>query len=546
MILIEDAKYSCLECIRGHRSSLCRHYMRPLLQVRSKGRPNVSANGNPNHRIAVFAEEIDEANCNSRQTPVVILKATPKQIIDLVNGEVIGPYEEKSAAIASPSPNEKNTKQAGPEPVSVSVPIAQREGLISTGSKLCCSTKGAAATGGSGANSAPITTTPTKSCCSSSPTTGVPATTPKHQSCCCESKSAAVSSGGVSKGKGSCGCSNNKRKGSKIFKSKILQKYLKNHLKELELEKQHQVPPVKSEPPANFYNDTIPNNLFNDTAFVPNMPLVSNAVGGMNPIFGPSDGQHSSHNNAFDIVSVSSCSIPGKCSCTANCSCAGCITHGVQSNDSPNYLFDPILQGNTDSLEQLFTKAQIQHNPVPNTVMQPPALNSLNIGGDAQIPTTNYLAFPEPQMPPIKQEPNYPVDYSSMPPQGAYHQLDYTFQEPIEQKPSLQPALPPETEISSDYTRTQIPFSQQTPQTSVAYATGDNQYSSPGYKPLPMQSETSDAGCMCPSDDCNCLNCETHGIIDGLKLDEYFFGPNTKLDKRLLDIFESSFNGMSQ
>ncbi|ODV65876.1 hypothetical protein HYPBUDRAFT_218492 [Hyphopichia burtonii NRRL Y-1933] len=107
MILIGDIKYSCIECIRGHRSSLCRHHARPLLQVRSKGRPTVHANGNPNHRIAVFAEEIDEQEvakspspplngCANKKTPVVILKASAKQVLDLVSGQILGPYDEKT------------------------------------------------------------------------------------------------------------------------------------------------------------------------------------------------------------------------------------------------------------------------------------------------------------------------------------------------------------------------------------------------------------------------------------------------------------------
>lgn len=58
MILIDGVKYACMECVRGHRSSSCKHHQRPLLQVRSKGRPVEYANGNPNHRVAVFAEEI--------------------------------------------------------------------------------------------------------------------------------------------------------------------------------------------------------------------------------------------------------------------------------------------------------------------------------------------------------------------------------------------------------------------------------------------------------------------------------------------------------
>lgn len=98
MILIDGIKFSCLECIRGHRSTLCRHHMRALLQVRSKGRPNVMSRSNKNHRIAVFAEQIaddpDELPGNCKDTPVVILKASDKHVIDVSNGQIVGPYAE--------------------------------------------------------------------------------------------------------------------------------------------------------------------------------------------------------------------------------------------------------------------------------------------------------------------------------------------------------------------------------------------------------------------------------------------------------------------
>ncbi|RLV92803.1 Metal-binding activator 1 [Spathaspora sp. JA1] len=125
MILINDVKYSCMECIRGHRSSSCKHHTRPLLQVRSKGRPNVYANGNPNHRIAVFAEKIaaqeeeeqqqdeDEIQINkcAKNRPVIILKASPKQVIDLASGLIVGPYDESNS---QPCTSIKQKQQQAP------------------------------------------------------------------------------------------------------------------------------------------------------------------------------------------------------------------------------------------------------------------------------------------------------------------------------------------------------------------------------------------------------------------------------------------------
>jgi hypothetical protein len=99
MILIEDIKYSCIECIRGHRSTLCKHHNRPLVQVRSKGRPNVSVNGNSDHRIVVFVE-----NIKASEKELVVLKTSPKQVMDIKSGKILGPYVENSKQNDRPPP----------------------------------------------------------------------------------------------------------------------------------------------------------------------------------------------------------------------------------------------------------------------------------------------------------------------------------------------------------------------------------------------------------------------------------------------------------
>lgn len=172
MILIGDIKYSCIECIRGHRSSLCRHHARPLLQVRSKGRPTVHANGNPNHRIAVFAEEISEepddcgkkcadgGGCGrkSSKTPVIILKASPKQVLDLKSGQIVGLYDGNDQKV------DPNSRPAAP--------VIHADSFVNT--SACCSN-------------------------------------------------------GIKKLDKSCGCCNNKSR--TINKSKILKSYLNKHFK---------------------------------------------------------------------------------------------------------------------------------------------------------------------------------------------------------------------------------------------------------------------------------------------------------------------------
>ncbi|KAL6947093.1 hypothetical protein ACO0QE_001961 [Hanseniaspora vineae] len=39
MIIFENEKYACIQCIRGHRSTTCKHANRMLVKVRSRGRP---------------------------------------------------------------------------------------------------------------------------------------------------------------------------------------------------------------------------------------------------------------------------------------------------------------------------------------------------------------------------------------------------------------------------------------------------------------------------------------------------------------------------
>ncbi|KAL7664113.1 hypothetical protein ABC855_g2945 [[Candida] zeylanoides] len=204
--------------------------MRPLLQVRSKGRPNVSANGNPNYRVAVFAEEIKgeipeidggeggcEVNaesgkpgkgCKSKASPVVILRSSPKQVIDLVSGQIIGLYDDSTESVTTTiTPNSPTTSQ--------SVEIAPCDPKLN-GSKTssnCCgnssSSSASSATGGG------YTNDNDKPCCAGHTTMSARST-----SSCCADKSK------TSK----CSCSN---KSKTINKSKILKKYLQNHLMKL-------------------------------------------------------------------------------------------------------------------------------------------------------------------------------------------------------------------------------------------------------------------------------------------------------------------------
>lgn len=39
MVVVDGKKYACETCIKGHRSSACKHTDRPLFEIKRKGRP---------------------------------------------------------------------------------------------------------------------------------------------------------------------------------------------------------------------------------------------------------------------------------------------------------------------------------------------------------------------------------------------------------------------------------------------------------------------------------------------------------------------------
>ncbi|KAH3671557.1 hypothetical protein OGAPHI_000260 [Ogataea philodendri] len=92
MILVDGDKYACEQCIRGHRSSQCQHIKRPLVLVRSRGRPATDSS----KRIAIVGEELEPAeehncsdqNCHCQLTKVsdksvIVLKANKRQVFNV-------------------------------------------------------------------------------------------------------------------------------------------------------------------------------------------------------------------------------------------------------------------------------------------------------------------------------------------------------------------------------------------------------------------------------------------------------------------------------
>lgn len=83
MIVVEGEKFACEKCIRGHRSSRCKHIGRPLVLVRSRGRPLEPSDT----RLAIEARancrcgHLGAAKCVCEQADsVIVLQASSKQM----------------------------------------------------------------------------------------------------------------------------------------------------------------------------------------------------------------------------------------------------------------------------------------------------------------------------------------------------------------------------------------------------------------------------------------------------------------------------------
>lgn len=489
MILIDNIKYSCLECIRGHRSTLCRHHMRPLLQVRSKGRPNLLfPYGNKNYRIAVFAQEVDNKDVSLDQgcksTPVVILKASDKHVIDVTNGQIMGPYDDLES-------NKPVTPVVGPEDFVVS--------------SVCCSTGVSKVRKGCKCNQKKVLRLKIlrsyiskkmalPNLLSLAAQTLAPSETQNIQFDQVHSKEL------LSYGSGTEAETTKKapERSSSVTKSSS------NDNGVLPTE---DLPPKKSccsskivapgpqYPPqrhdfdilllsqqAPSYADVsypgipckVPQNMYNPASIDPPMPAqmsshmplhMSSQMGA--PLYTVPDqsqmGDSRTMNNqqgVFQVINVPSCSIPGSCSCSSDCSCPSCVVHKnppIKAEDNLGFLNNDAQYGSN-----LILKLEVQGNQTERYVRELPRDIALYSTYLAQF--HGFESNPPPFISELQME------------------LQSVLQERMQQQQQQQ--------------------QQQT-----------------------QDFQTDQSPCSCPDNDCFCTNCETHGIIDGYKLDD-FFGTN--------------------
>ncbi|CCF55653.1 hypothetical protein KAFR_0A02150 [Kazachstania africana CBS 2517] len=95
MIIYNGEKYACASCIRGHRSSICRHTKRMLVKVRTRGRPSpvdirdvimVDTNSQVKKDTT---DEKDIATCKDMNAqPIIFVRAKQTEKATLVDGKL--------------------------------------------------------------------------------------------------------------------------------------------------------------------------------------------------------------------------------------------------------------------------------------------------------------------------------------------------------------------------------------------------------------------------------------------------------------------------
>ena len=491
MILINDVKYSCLECIRGHRSSSCKHHTRPLLQVRSKGRPGCYANGNPNHRVAVFAQEIlatpdDSSESSSPKSgslspattgnstttssgstmastansekllPIIILKASSKQVIDLTSGQIVGPYDESQL------------KQYIAEKAPPQQPVINDDSFIVTTSGQL----------------------------------------PK-----------------INKKNGGGGCACNKKK--TVNKSKILESYIKKRLEKDQQQIKHETSCCSgknrnvngsrnenicssssnsgSNNSSSCCNNSSNSNSSNsntidthNNSYINQFSSIKTGPPSLRPV-DQLDSVPGILEPIFEMIPLRGCSVPGTCCCDSNCSCQGCVVHGNKKGISPVPAFDTISD---------LDVSQFNSNINDNDSENKNVVVDANYNGSGENLVFNIV-------------PNMHTSVQLAPPKPMN-----SFVAPVlHLQPTQSINFAPSEESGAVFTalaQPQLGFHEGTQPSSFLSSSSSD---SPGNC------------CTCPPNQCECLNCETHGILNGYKLDEYFLDPEKLMNALASDFY---------
>lgn len=256
--------------------------------------------GNKNHRIAVFAEEIaslpePEDGDSCRDFPVVILKASDKQVIDLLNGQILGPYSEAAKDMY----NKK--------------PVICSDSFINSSS--CCSKGASKVNKLCSCNKGNVSKTKIlklyfdKHKDKELEEKKIPQVLPAKLSCCVskkENNEKAQINGNAQNGNG-----NGNGYSANLFANPY---YASNWTQASQPQQVTMefpqiptiLPPVQNPPTLQSfqepYQTQLPQDMFHNFAA-------------------------SNTGEVFEVVNVPSCSILGTCRCTADCKCPGCVEH---------------------------------------------------------------------------------------------------------------------------------------------------------------------------------------------------------------------------
>lgn len=99
MIIFNGEKYSCVSCIRGHRSSTCKHSDRMLVKVRTRGRPapldirkvilvDKDSRVSGDHAKDCESPQSSQSCCGMNKQPILFLRAITTEKALLVNGDL--------------------------------------------------------------------------------------------------------------------------------------------------------------------------------------------------------------------------------------------------------------------------------------------------------------------------------------------------------------------------------------------------------------------------------------------------------------------------
>ncbi|SGZ55101.1 CIC11C00000003893 [Sungouiella intermedia] len=497
MILIDGIKYLCLECVRGHRSSLCRHHTRPLLQVRSKGRPNVVlSSGNKNHRIAVFAEEIasspEPEGLDCKKLPVIILKASDKHIIDLSSGQIVGPYneEEQKNQISKPVIRAESFVNSTP---CCSQGVSKVRKLCTCNHKRVSKSKilstyikklhlndlglNKSEMGQGKSDTVPIKTefeldkvrtetelnlTQKGSCCLKKEKRDT-----QEASLCCSGRN---TSGISTKDEPQGLCCSEKPKNEANIKLGV--------------------PETQFIPQFFDLQDTTQNFPFMDT-------LTSGML------------TSESGKEVFEVINVPSCSIPGSCCCSSDCQCPNCEVHNNAPpasnlqylNSDSQFGTNLILTSKDGSLQFQNTLAHNIANPLDR------GINSVT-PGDHKHPFQNSSLQNPLQNSHHGAFQNQVLSSLLNSHQGSLQNL-YIQKDPLNNGTYQQQLQEHLLKDGSFRNNESLGFIQQLLNSNTTPQSDSS---------TPDQPET----CTCPDDACFCQNCEAHGIIEGYKLDDIF------------------------